>query len=68
MFRLRPIVFLLMAASAALAQMPYPKPQIASAEGQPAPDFTLKDQNGRDFHLAAHGGQRLLLVFYRGHW
>jgi len=34
-----------------------------------APDFTVQDQEGRDFHLAdALGHGPVLLVFYRGHW
>jgi peroxiredoxin len=45
-----------------------PKPQVASAQGKPAPDFTLKDQDGRPFHLASLRGKRVLLVFYRGYW
>jgi cytochrome oxidase Cu insertion factor (SCO1/SenC/PrrC family) len=47
---------------------PYPKPQTASAAGQPAPDFTLKDQNGADFALAGQRGNWVLLYFYRGYW
>jgi len=45
-----------------------PKPQIASAEGQPTPDFTLKDQDGNPFHLADLRGNRVVLIFYRGYW
>jgi len=45
-----------------------PEPQITSAQGKPAPDFTLKDQDGRPFHLASLRGKRVLLVFYRGYW
>jgi AhpC/TSA family protein len=45
-----------------------PKPQIPSAQGKPAPDFTLKDQDGRPFHLGSLRGKRVLLVFYRGYW
>jgi cytochrome oxidase Cu insertion factor (SCO1/SenC/PrrC family) len=51
----------------ALAQM-LPRPQTPSAEGKPAPDFTLADQGGKSFHLSAMRGQRVLLVFYRGYW
>ena len=47
---------------------PYPKPQVSSAEGQPAADFTLKNQDGKDFKLSAHRGQPVLLYFYRGYW
>jgi len=45
-----------------------PKPQIESAEGRPAPDFTLRDQSGQDFRLSALRGSRVLLIFYRGYW
>lgn len=47
---------------------PLPPPQITSLSGRPAPDFTLKDQDGRDFHLAARRGHPVLLYFYRGYW
>ncbi len=36
--------------------------------GQTAPDFTLADQSGAPFQLAALRGKNVLLVFYRGHW
>jgi len=45
-----------------------PKPQIESAVGKPAPDFTLKDQDGRDFTLSSLRGSPVLLIFYRGYW
>jgi cytochrome oxidase Cu insertion factor (SCO1/SenC/PrrC family) len=45
-----------------------PKPQIDWAEGQPAPDFTLRDQSGKEFRLSALRGNRLLVIFYRGYW
>ena len=45
-----------------------PKPQIASAAGRTAPDFTLTDQSGQPFHLADQRGHRVLLIFYRGYW
>jgi len=32
--------------------------------GQPAPDFTLPDQDGNDVHLADLRGQRVVLYFY----
>jgi AhpC/TSA family len=40
--------------------------------GEPAPDFTLPDQDGRatalrDF-LASSGTRAVLLIFYRGYW
>ncbi len=54
---------------AALPQgKPYPKPQIGSAAGQLAPDFTLKDQDGKTFRLADLRGHWVLLFFYRGYW
>jgi cytochrome oxidase Cu insertion factor (SCO1/SenC/PrrC family) len=58
--------FLLWAALA-FAQV-LPRPQIASAEGKSAPNFTLKDQHGKDFRLSALRGKRVLLIFYRGYW
>jgi cytochrome oxidase Cu insertion factor (SCO1/SenC/PrrC family) len=46
----------------------YPKPQTASAVGQPTPDFNLKDQNGNTFTLSKERGSWVLLFFYRGYW
>src|SRR5919107_4590259 len=34
--------------------------------GDPTPDFTLKDAEGRDWHLADHFGQTIVLLFYPG--
>jgi peroxiredoxin Q/BCP len=34
------------------------------AEGQPAPDFTLPDQDGNPVHLSALKGQPVVLYFY----
>ena len=34
------------------------------AAGEPAPDFTLRDQDGEDVSLADFRGRRVLLVFY----
>jgi len=34
------------------------------AAGEPAPDFTLRDQDGEDVSLADYRGRRILLVFY----
>jgi peroxiredoxin Q/BCP len=34
--------------------------------GDPTPDFTLKDSEGRDWHLADHFGRTLVLLFYPG--
>ena len=47
---------------------PYPKPQVASATGQIAPDFMLKDQDGNNFRLSDQRGHWVLLFFYRGYW
>jgi cytochrome oxidase Cu insertion factor (SCO1/SenC/PrrC family) len=46
----------------------YPKPQVASATGKPAPDFSLKDHNGAVFSLSKQQGSWVLLYFYRGYW
>jgi len=32
----------------------------------PAPDFSLKDADGKEFRLSDHRGKRVLLVFYPG--
>ena len=61
-------ILVLAAASGASAQRSYPKPQIESAAGKPAPDFTLRDQDGKNFNLAAMQGKPVLLYFYRGYW
>jgi peroxiredoxin len=34
------------------------------AAGEPAPDFTLRDQDGEDVSLADFKGRKVLLVFY----
>jgi peroxiredoxin len=34
------------------------------AAGTPAPDFTLRDQDGEEVSLADHRGRKVLLVFY----
>jgi cytochrome oxidase Cu insertion factor (SCO1/SenC/PrrC family) len=37
--------------------------------GEPAPDFTLEDENGTPVTLSQFRGiQAVILVFYRGHW
>lgn len=37
--------------------------------GDPAPDFTLEDENGTPVTLSQfRGKQVVILVFYRGHW
>ena len=52
----------------AQTKKPYPKPQIANAAGQLAPDFTLKDQDGKTFKLSDQRGHWVMLFFYRGYW
>ena len=47
---------------------PYPKPQVESAAGKAAPDFTLNDANGKSFKLSDQRGNWVLLYFYRGYW
>lgn len=34
--------------------------------GENAPDFTLKDADGRDWNLAEHKGKTVVLLFYPG--
>jgi peroxiredoxin Q/BCP len=34
--------------------------------GDPTPDFTLKDAEGREWHLADHFGRTVVLLFYPG--
>jgi cytochrome oxidase Cu insertion factor (SCO1/SenC/PrrC family) len=60
------ILMLLLAASVWAQRLP--KPQIASAEGKLAPDFTLKDQGGKPLRLSSLRGKPALVIFYRGHW
>ncbi len=65
------LIFAVTIATSGLASVqskPYPKPQIASAEGKLAPDFTLKDQSGTEFRLSDQRGHWVLLFFYRGYW
>jgi cytochrome oxidase Cu insertion factor (SCO1/SenC/PrrC family) len=61
------IVFFLLGGIAG-AQQVLPRPHTPSAVGKLAPDFTLRNEHGRVFHLASMRGQRLLLIFYRGYW
>jgi len=46
----------------------YPKPQIQSNAGNPVPDFTLPDQDGKPFTLSSLRGAPVVLIFYRGYW
>lgn len=55
--------------SSGLAQSkPYPQPQVATARGEMAPDFTLSDQDGNNFRLSDQRGRWVLLFFYTGYW
>lgn len=45
-----------------------PRPQVASAAGKLAPDFTLTDQKGKSLRLSSLRGKRVLLIFFRGYW
>jgi cytochrome oxidase Cu insertion factor (SCO1/SenC/PrrC family) len=37
--------------------------------GEPAPDFTLEDSEGKNVSLADYRGKKnVVLIFYRGHW
>ena len=49
-------------------KMRLPKPQSGFADLQPAPDFTLNDQDGKPFALSSLRGSNVVLVFYRGYW
>jgi len=61
------VILFVLLSSLAVSQV-LPKPQIASAEGKPAPAFTLKDQEGKDFRLSSLRGRSVVLIFYRGYW
>lgn len=46
-----------------------PKPADAATSLVAAPDFTLRDERGREVSLkASYSAGPVLLVFYRGHW
>ena len=53
---------------AAAQNYPLARPQVASAEGKPAPDFTLPDAEGKPFQLSQMRGQRVVVIFFRAHW
>jgi cytochrome oxidase Cu insertion factor (SCO1/SenC/PrrC family) len=61
-------VLVLCIVSARAQTKTYPKAQVTSAVGQNAPDFTLKDQDDKDFKLSNQRGHWVLLFFYRGYW
>jgi len=69
----RKILIVVVVVAVALGALVYaktrlPKPQIAFNKGVSAPDFTLQDENGQSFHLAAQRGQPVVLIFFRGYW
>jgi cytochrome oxidase Cu insertion factor (SCO1/SenC/PrrC family) len=59
---------LLLAAALVAWVMILPKPQSSFTSLEPAPDFTLNDQDGKPFTLSSLRGSRVVLVFYRGYW
>ena len=59
---------LLLAAALVAWEMILPKPQSSFTSLEPAPDFTLNDQDGKPFTLRSLRGSRVVLVFYRGYW
>ena len=65
-FLLLAIVFAAVALAA--QRKPYAKPQVPSATGKPALDFTVNDQDGKPFNLSHQRGKWVLLYFYRGYW
>jgi cytochrome oxidase Cu insertion factor (SCO1/SenC/PrrC family) len=62
------LVFGLVVAGRGQEDFPLPPPQIASATGQIAPAFRLKDANSQYVTLASFRGNKVLLMFYRGYW
>ncbi len=60
--------FVLLVAGLVAWKMELPKPQSSFTSMQPAPDFTLNDQDGKPFTLSSLRGSRVVLVFYRGYW
>ena len=61
-------LLLILTATGFAFDYPLAKPQTADNSGKPAPDFTVKDQDGNNFTLSSLRGQKVLLVFYRAHW
>jgi cytochrome oxidase Cu insertion factor (SCO1/SenC/PrrC family) len=59
---------LLLAAALVAWVMILPKPQSSFTSLEPAPDFTLNDQDCKPFTLSSLRGSRVVLVFYRGYW
>lgn len=62
------LILALLAVALLAAFYVYPKPQIANATHQAAPDFTLRAASGETFTLSSHRGHPIVLYFYRGYW
>jgi cytochrome oxidase Cu insertion factor (SCO1/SenC/PrrC family) len=62
------LLLLMLVAGLVAWKMILPKPQSSFTDLQPAPDFTLNDQDGKPFTLSGLRGSRVVLVFYRGYW
>ncbi len=62
------LALLLLAVGLLAWKMVLPKPESAFVSLQPAPDFTLNDEDGHPFTLSSLRGSRVVLVFYRGYW
>ncbi len=62
-------ILLLASLGAIAAAVPNPKSKIQNPKseievGQPAPDFTLPDQDGKLHHLADYKGKTVILAMY----
>ena len=70
------LVFFAMASTLAFAQLgPKGTANLPATDlerikiGDPAPDFTLQSQDGKNISLSDYRGKKnVVLVFYRGHW
>ena len=45
-----------------------PDKRPSAGVGQPAPDFTARDADGKNFTLSSLKGRTVLLKFFRGYW
>ena len=45
-----------------------PSAELAAERGEPIPALVLAAHDGADFDLGAGDHERMVLVFYRGHW
>jgi hypothetical protein len=67
-FALSLIVTLLFHAYVFYYSYQLPPPNDAAQLGQQAPDFALPNQDGSTVRRSDFQGQKVVLVFYRGHW